>query len=548
MLKKFPIPLAIVCALSISSARSYYAEDTLLFTIKLTDKADDLFYCSRDVALVDILSGPVLVHDNRLLFYSRHGYVLYNQRGKIEESHSLHKKNRRLAPDDPDRLMLAYPPDKSTLLYYKNKKTDEVFEKKIARKRIKKLGGKPARRYGDLSHSHILNIAFNTLTSEMVERIYLKPGLIGFDPGTGMRYWSLEKRYTFTSPVIAEKEGGFAGFFPGLKAGEGVRIKKFLIEPLSVIASEDRRRYWGLKAATGSDRPEFYQEVFCCDEAGNILRVDTLVKQTIRETVLEKRGRREYTFERTAKWGFPPCVDEDGSLYYAVLDYQTKEIVVRKRSYFYYAPRPSGPMLEHELRSEQLISYEPMIIDYNPGARRGAAIPAVWIMNEDGDKRKAEIRDLTCRNHIVRLYRPIYRDITKKVTRSRSYLPGHVRAMQDSLSDIPTCWAPWSISVSNRRGVLRSFDYRAGDMVLCARVLNVANSGQVFVRVDLEQWAELVIFDPHGEFVNRLTFNRQYYGNRKDLVAVSDDGEVIEKDYECAEGGYRFFTWTPTIP
>ncbi|MBD3346351.1 MAG: hypothetical protein GF401_14950 [Chitinivibrionales bacterium] len=546
-----PYLLFLISFLTIKGAlcfSDHHGEDTLLFTVRLNDKPDNLYYCSRDIALVDLLSGPVLVENNNLLFYSRFGYALYDQKGTLLHSHSLHQQNRRLKPGNPNRLSLAYPTDRSTILYYKNKTPNEIYGNKITKKRMRKIGGDEAKQYGDPSATQILNIAYNTLTSEMVERTYSKPGLVGFDLQTETRWWSLEKRYSFTSPTIMEQKERFGSFFPGVKVREGLRIKKFLIEPLSVVQREGERYYYGLKASTGSERSEYYQQVLLCDEAGNILRLDTLLKQTIRETVLEKRGTREYTFERTAQWGFPPWVDSLGTLFYGILDYQNREIVVRKRSYFYYAPQPSGPMLEQKLRDEQRVSYEAMILDHNSSVRSGAAVPVVWIMNEDGEKQKAKIRDLTTKKHIVRLHRPVYRNITKKISKSRSHLPPPVAAMQDSLSEESTCWAPYSISLSNRRGVMCSFDYGAADRLLCARVLNVVDNRQVFVRVDLEGRAEVVVFDENGGFVNRLTFNKQHHLKRKDAVAVSDKGKIAEKDYECTEGGYRFYQWTPTIP
>jgi hypothetical protein len=84
--------------------------------------------------------------------------------------------------------------------------------------------------------------------------------------------------------------------------------------------------------------------------------------------------------------------------------------------------------------------------------------------------------------------------------------------------------------------------YGPNDEVLSARVLAVTDSMQVFVRVDCENWAEVVQFASDGAFVNRFIFNQQDYANRKDLVVVGKQGSVAEEDFE-ESSGKKIFIW-----
>jgi len=44
--------------------------------------------------------------------------------------------------------------------------------------------------------------------------------------------------------------------------------------------------------------------------------------------------------------------------------------------------------------------------------------------------------------------------------------------------------------------------------------------------------AEVIVFFKGGSSVNRFAFNTEDCQKRKDIVAVCDDGSVIEEDYE----------------
>jgi hypothetical protein len=48
--------------------------------------------------------------------------------------------------------------------------------------------------------------------------------------------------------------------------------------------------------------------------------------------------------------------------------------------------------------------------------------------------------------------------------------------------------------------------------------------------------------------VNRFAFNTEDCQKRKDIVAVCDDGSVIEEDYEHIPEDYTYFKWELSEP
>jgi len=105
--------------------------------------------------------------------------------------------------------------------------------------------------------------------------------------------------------------------------------------------------------------------------------------------------------------------------------------------------------------------------------------------------------------------------------------------MRDSLDRLPTATCPYALSLEHEsKGTVATYYYGCGDEVLSARVLNVTETFEVFVRVDLLDCAEVVVFSLDGSFLNRFTFNRQPFLDRKDIIAVSNDRTVVEEDYE----------------
>jgi hypothetical protein len=92
--------------------------------------------------------------------------------------------------------------------------------------------------------------------------------------------------------------------------------------------------------------------------------------------------------------------------------------------------------------------------------------------------------------------------------------------------------------------MLTDFDYAPGERVLCARVIAVRDVGDVVVRVDLADYAEVVLFSQEGRFIDRFIFNRQPYAERNDIVVAASKSPIVELD--LTEGQERFYRWEPS--
>ena len=132
----------------------------------------------------------------------------------------------------------------------------------------------------------------------------------------------------------------------------------------------------------------------------------------------------------------------------------------------------------------------------------------------------------------------------KKLLRTQRALPERVQHSQDSIASLTTSWCPFSISINHEeKGKLGYLYYGLGDEVFSARILSVTSAPlEIFVRVDLEHMAEVVVFSANGQFKNRFTFNKQLYRDREDLIVISENGEIIEKDYESSKNG-KYYRW-----
>ncbi len=534
-------------------AAAQHANDTLLFTIPLSADSNSLFICRRDEEISHSLSGPVIMAKGRLLFYSRDGYVLYNTKGRLIDSHSLIRRNRRRAGKNKPRRTLAYPLDRSTLIYYqKCEDADQgvrIFKKKLRRRFIHRVKQQQCEHFSDITDATLFNLAMNGLTDEMQTKSFLQPHLVGYESlNAGKRWWSLDRFYSFTSPLILENDGAYESFFPGFKSDDNVRVKKSLIEPLGVFEMGGRWYYYGIYAPMDSRGSDYTQKLFLCDQAGNLLYINSLLKRTNVDAVLgeDVEEKMLYTVKKAGRHVFLPAVDEWGDIYYGVIDYQKRRIEVMKRYFYTYKAFPSGPRLEDALSREKGISSEFEMIDCI-GGDANRMIPRMTYTDQFGKSRHLSSEDLSRKDFLVEIQRRENPELRRKIERIHRTLPDHVQAMQDSLSKLFTAWCPYSFVLSKKNSAdLCSFDYGLGDVVLSARVLAVTSTFEVFVRIDLENWAEIVIFTVDGQFVNRFTFNQQPFGSRKDLVAVSPERLVIEKDYEIGKGGYRYLQWDVT--
>jgi hypothetical protein len=529
------------------------AEDTALFSITLTDDSTSLYYCKWGVPMSRMLAGPVCMADNQLLFFSQDGYVLYDQNGALVDSQSLAAENKGIGRADPGRLVLAQPTDPSTILYFRKTpyKTNPctIYQKKLAKKRIKAIDDEEYARYNRYAEGRVFNLAHNAITDEMASKVFLRPQLVGFAMAKPEeQWWSLDRFYTFSSPLVNERGRSGYELFPGVKSrvDASAEIKRQLAEPLAVFVRDGKRYYVGVYAAMGTTENEYSQMIYTCDNAGNILYCDTILKQANTDVILgeDVNEKMYYTARQTARYVFQPSVSFSGTIFYGIADYQAKSICVRKREYFTYKPQKTQPDLAHLIDLEKGVSYKPVVITCGAAQQGGKTIPDMTVTDDKGGRRKATTIDLTKGDYIVRIYRQEYRDLSAKLGGRRSALPPEVVALRDSLNNLSTTSCPYGVSLNGPHGVLESFDYAPGENVLCARVLAVTRNGMVVVRVDCDTYAEIVLFSADGRFVNRFTFNRQRYDKRKDIVVASETGPIIEMDYE-EHGGGSFFAWTP---
>jgi hypothetical protein len=552
MRKSVSLRILLLACLLLPAARAgaQHANDTLCFTMYLTPDQNSLFGCPEGDDMRQILSGPVIMEGKALLFYSENGYALYSQTGTLLDSASLFKENRRLSRDDPRRIRLAYPLDQSTLLYYRRSQDKnvgiEIFQKKLFRKMLIKVDPAQFATFKDIESAQLFNLTNNCITDDMATKLFLEPNLVGYTSlSGGERWWSLDRFYSFTSPLVVEKNGVFESFFPGLLHDQKIDVQKHLINPLGTYTMDGKWYYYGVHTVLGSQDPESYQKLYLCDAAGNMLYSNELLKQVIVDAVLEydKKNNTNYTVKRPGQFVFTPAVDKNGDIFYGLIDHAKRTIDVKKRLFYRYIPRIISPVHEDVVNAQRRFTFKPLVLDC-PDENEKKMLPDIVYRDDKGKKRKATARDLTVKGYRVYLSREPNRDLKRKFSQISSSLPAPIKHMRDSLDRLPTAACPYALSLEHEsKGTVATYYYGCGDEVLSARVLNVTETFEVFVRVDLLDYAEVVVFSLDGSFLNRFTFNRQPFLDRKDIIAVSNDRTVVEEDYERIAEDYTYYSW-----
>jgi hypothetical protein len=548
----------IIAAILISVAACYsqHANDTLLFSIQLDDDSSGLRFLSSSEPLRNSLSGPVLMKGHSFLFYSCYGYELYEKNGRLIESHSLIKKNRSNMKAGKPSMRLAYPLDSQTIMYYTEagdtpgaEIPQQVFLKSIMDRQMNKTREQDTLHiYRNASRAQLFNLYHNGITDEMTQKCQLEPHLVGFSSTLGgKRWWALDNFYSFTSPLIMEDNGKYSSLFCGFSGGNSNTIKKSLAEPLGVFSINSTWYYLGVYSPGGSSRDEYTQKLFICDNAGNLLGENTILKTEIIDDVIgeDETEKLIYTVKRASKHVFLPAVDKNGDVYYGIIDYQASRIDVMQRQFFRYSPFTSPLAQEEELNLEQGFIYEE-----NSDGRTGYCSPATpyvprVLFTESGKSiRELEVKELIRKGFLARIMRSRNDALAKALSRRHSSLPAHIQSMQDSLSKLPSASCQYSVVLSKgEKSDLNSITYCPGDVIVCARILMVTSTFEIFVRVDLVDWAEIVIFSLDGQFLNRFRFNSENVEIRSDLIAVSPERLIIEKDYEVGKGACRYLSW-----
>jgi hypothetical protein len=254
-----------------------------------------------------------------------------------------------------------------------------------------------------------------------------------------------------------------------------------------------------------------------------------------------------YTVKNIEQYVFQPTLDLNGNIYYGIIDYTKKIITVRKRIYYLYQPVPVEPDLAHLIDVEKAITYIPVGIRCNMKLQGGKTIPNIAYLNSKGEKIFAKARHLTRQGYLARISRTPYRDIEKKLTRENKNLPEQVQEILKSLHNLSTVFCPYTVSISGPKGMIRSFKYPPGEQMLCARVLVLRKTNELVIRVDCKNFAEILLLNTDGSFVNRFIFNRQNYLKRKDIIVATEKSPIIELDFEKENQRESFFRWEQVI-
>lgn len=533
----------IIAGIWISVAQSQTVDDSLLFAITLNDDSTSIYGCQWNDKVRTSLAGPVLMENGSLLFYSQKGYVLYRQDGKLIDSHTLFKINK----GNNQQYRLAYPLDSSTILYYREIRSDsaEVFQKKLFKKDLKKISGDKYKIYSEINRNVLFNIASNSITDEMSTKSFLLPHLLGYTSlDGGIKWWTTDVLYSFSSPIIVEQDGKYLSFFPGLKVDQPCDVKRHLIEPMGVFLMDGRWFYYGLYSSRGNTEDEYYQSLILCDQAGNILSSDRVLKQEITDAVLtyNKEQNTNYTVRRAGKHVFVPTVDRRGFLYYGVMNFESKKIEVYKRNHRHYVPVLTKNNLESKFRDEGNIAFSPIKLECGALANRGVR-PEVILLNGK-DVNLLDNDQTTRQGFYVTVHRYTDENLHTKLKRIQGSIPSNIQGMQDSIAKLNTSWCPYTIALNqDGKGEVARIFYGFGDVIMCARVVEVTSTNEVFVRVDLDNWAEMIVFSKEGKYSSRFIFNRQPFEKRKDLVVISDKREIVERDYESDRSGKNYYSW-----
>jgi hypothetical protein len=542
----------ILFALSLPIAGQSF-RDTLCFTIALNADSNNLLGCGKAEDMRAVLAGPVIMENNTLLFYSCNGYALFNSGGALIDSHSVFKDNKKLPPKDPQRLMLAYPLDAKTIIYYRRNHRSgdslEVFAKKILKKGLLKINTSTYSNLKDIENSRLFNLAQNGFTDELASKSFLKSNLVGYTSiESGKNWWSLDKFYSFLSPLIVMQDKGFCSFFPGMLSDQKLEIQKHLINPLGVSFRDDCWYYYGVHSITGSTTPQCNQKLYCCDQAGNLLATTEFLKQVIVDDVLayDKKRNTNYTVKRPWQFVFSPAIDEQGNVYFGMIDFKACNIEVNKRLFFRYIARVADPSLEYDdmINQQRKFFIAPGALKFKSALMDGSSENGFLVREGQGKHRRASLQDVSCKGFSVSTEREANSEMAKKLTQGTGSLPSYVKHVRDSLAKMENTKRPCTVVLRyNQSDKVRVFYFNPCEEVLAARVLNVTGKTEIFVRVDLKDRAEVIVFLQDGTFINRFTFNRQEMKKRKDIIGVSDNGVVIEEDYERIKEDYTYLKW-----
>lgn len=536
--------ILLTASLSMVSVFGQDESDSLLFQIKLTEDTNSVYGCRWDDRVQLNLAGPVLMEKGSLLFYSKFGYLLFGKDGKLLDQHSLFKEN---AKEKEAPMVLAFPLDSTTILYYKLVPgvQPEIYQKRLFRDDLKKMPVEKFQFFSEIHRQQLFNIASNGVVDVMGTKSFLQQHLIGYTSlAGGLRWWTTDKMYSFSSPMIVVNDGVYTSFFPGMKADQPCPIKRHLIEPLGVFQSDGRWFYYGLYSSMGNTSDEYFQVMVLCDQAGNILSSDKLLKQEITSAVLthKKESNTNYTVRMAGRHVFVPAIDRRGYLYYGILNYEWKKIDVYQRKHMHYVPVVTKADLEEKFALESGMEFEAIKLECNAMALKGVR-PEV-ILTNGKDLNVLDNEQTARKGFFVTVHRYTDENLKTKLNRVQSTLEPAVQKIQDSIAKQSTSWCPYAIGINqDKTGEIAKLYYGFGDVIMTARVVEVTATNEVFIRVDLDKWAEILVFSTSGKYESRFIFNRQPFNERRDLIVISEKREIVERDYESDKSGKTYKKW-----
>jgi len=212
------------------------------------------------------------------------------------------------------------------------------------------------------------------------------------------------------------------------------------------------------------------------------------------------------------------------------------------RQHLHYVPVKTENNAESKFINEGNIAFSPIKLECNSLANRGIRPEVILLSGKDVNFLDNE--QTTRKGYFVTVHRYTDETLRTKLSRTQSALPAELQKMQDSIAGVNTSWCPYTISLNQgEKGEIARLFYGFGDVIMCARVVEVTNTNEVFVRVDLDNWAEMIVFSTEGKYLSRFIFNRQHYEKRKDLVVISEKREIVERDFESDRNGKAYFRW-----
>jgi len=548
--------LGVLCIICIVFAAPRVASDSLCFTIPLTKDSTSIFWCSRSGEIRAALSGPVVMDNGILLFYSANGYVAYSRSGKLVDSQSVFNADKKVSAGSPQHLRLAYPVDGTTLLYFRhnaaNKDSLELYEKKLYKKEMSRILPPFSAIYKDVEHSQLFNLARNGMTDDITPKTFLKPNLIGYalPADSGRTWWSMEKFYTCTSPVVAMNNRVFESFFPGILPDSHISVRLSAICPLATYTQNGQLYYCGVYSQQNiTDDAEVYQTLYVCDCYGNVQYSRTILKQLLLNEVLEynRQENLNYTIRQPVKQMFLPSVDEKGCVFFGCVNYDKRILEVHTLPVMQYAFKAigSGNTTNALLDQQRTYSLRIQPIKCSASGSASAVETGIMIPGDNNTRRPAGIGDIANNGYYAAIEHTLNPEISRRLSVQSGSIPPAVLHFRDSLAAVPDARTPYAMALYKASGEkIRTMYYGIGDAVKGARVLNVVDTSHIFVRVDCKKFAEILEFSPDGNVLHRFIFNREDFLDRRDIIAVGNDGAIIEEDYEQATADIPvLFSW-----